>query len=360
MIPPSRPGRMIPRLREMLSFTLIAAGCTGLFGVVQGGEPVALFRSPDTLAVTITAPWRRIVRESRNQDPYPATLHYLDESGNRTEIPLTVERRGKTRQQICRFPPIRLRFDSDAVDGTLFEGNKSTKMVTHCNNGKRWEQYYVLEMLAYPIYNLVTDRSFRIRPLSVTYSDGERGKDDGPRFAFLIEDDKRVADRNGLDKYDAVEIGPRRLDPMESSRFALFQYLIGNVDWSSLGGPPGDDCCHNAKLIGPDTDGMLYALPYDFDSSGLVNAHYAAPDRSLPIALVTERLFRGFCLHNATLEAARSEFLELRPAIESIVRQESRLGAKARSRAIDYLGEFFAVLEDREKFDREVTGACRK
>ena len=137
-------------------------------------------------------------------------------------IALTVERRGKTRQRVCRFPPIRLRFDKDDVEGTLLRRQQVDQDGDALQQRRRWEQYYVLEMLAYPIYNLITERSFRVRPLSVTYHDVERDKDDGPRFAFLIEDDKLVAERNGMDKYDLVEIRPERLDPLESSRFRAF------------------------------------------------------------------------------------------------------------------------------------------
>jgi len=341
---------------------IFAAGMVAMLAVsdAHAGDAVALFETGDEVELTLSAPWRDIVRDRDNQDPYPAMLHYVDDSGARRSVALTVERRGKTRQRVCRFPPIRLRFDKDDVEGTLFDGNKSIKMVTHCNNGSRWEQYYVLEMLAYPIYNLISERSFRVRPLSVTYHDVDRDKNDGPRFAFLIEDDKLVADRNDLDKYDLVEIRPERLDPLESSRFALFQYLIGNEDWSSLGGPAGDDCCHNAKLVGPESGKPLYALPYDFDSSGLVDAQYAVPNEGLRISNVRQRLFRGFCLHNATLESARAEFLEKRDAIEAIVEGEPRLRPRNRSGAIRYLGNFFDVLEDPRSFERAITNACRK
>ena len=327
--------------------------------MAQADDGVALFESDDGIEITISAPWREVVRDRRNQAPYPATLHYADESGGRS-IPLTVERRGKTRQEVCRFPPIRLRFDKSDVAGTVFAGNKSIKMVTHCNNGQRWEQYYVLEMLAYQMYNLITDRSFRVRPLSVTYHDAERDNDDGPRFAFIIEDDKLVADRNGLDKFDAVEIRPAQLDSLESSRFALFQYLIGNADWSSLSGPVDDGCCHNAKLIAPESGAPVYALPYDFDSAGLVDAHYAVPNEALRITRVTQRLFRGFCLHNATLQSAREEFLDSRRALEMIVQTEPRLQPRYRVRATRYLGDFFDVVEDDRRFERAITDACRK
>lgn len=349
--------RAAARASVVIGAFLVALLCTPS---ARAGDGVTLFESPEALELTLSAPWRDIVRNKRNQDPYPARLHYIDDLGARHDVALTVERRGKTRQKVCRFPPVRLRFDKKDVAETVFEGNKSIKMVTHCANGQRWEQYYVLEMLAYRIYNLITDRSFRVRTLSVTYRDSDRDKDDGPRFAFLIEDDKLVADRNGLDKFDAVEIRPAQLDSLESSRFALFQYLIGNADWSSLGGPPGDDCCHNAKLIGPESGMPVYALPYDFDSSGLVDAHYAVPNEALRITRVTQRLFRGFCLHNATLESARGEFLEKRGAIEAIFETEQLLRPPNRWRAIKYLDEFFDLVADDARFERAITNACRK
>ncbi|MDX1397911.1 MAG: hypothetical protein R3204_05230, partial [Oceanospirillum sp.] len=61
-------------------------------------------------------------------------------------LDLTVERRGIKRQDACRFPPIRLRFEKDVVKGTAFRGEKSLKMVTHCEKSDRFDQYYILEM----------------------------------------------------------------------------------------------------------------------------------------------------------------------------------------------------------------------
>jgi len=322
--------------------------------------PVPLFRSTDTLPLTITAPWRQIIRNKNNQSAYPATLLYIDSSGQSREIHLTVERRGVTRQRVCEFPPIKLRFARDAVAGTLFAGNKSIKMVTHCDPGRRWDHYYILEMLAYRMYNLITDRSFRVRPLQVSYQDSQREEADESRFAFLIEDDKLVAGRNGLKKSDALSFRPDDLESLQSSRLALFQYLIGNVDWSVLSGSEGNDCCHNSKPVVPDAGTPVYALPYDFDSSGMVDAHYAAPNESLPIRYVTQRLYRGFCAHNDTLEKARAELLAQRQAVMSVIEQEPGLRERTREKTLDYLQEFFDVLSDDKSFQHKIINACRK
>jgi len=318
-----------------------------------------LFNSDETLDVSLRAPWSDIVRDEKNQDPYPATIEFSDSKGPHS-IPLTVQRRGLTRQTVCKFPPIKLRFEKEAVKGTLFSGQKSLKLVTHCDKGNRWEQYYLKEMLAYRMYNLITERSFRVRPLSITYIDSERNSDDGPRFAFLIEDDSDVAKRNKLNTLDIRLIQPRQLESLDGSRLALFQFMIGNVDWSALKGPGVRDCCHNAKLIGLDENSPLYAVPYDFDSSGLVDAHYAAPNAGLPIRDVTQRLYRGYCVHNPTLETARQEFLANEQAILGLVTNENRLNSGSIRGATRYLEEFFDILKSDSQFKKNITGRCRK
>jgi hypothetical protein len=210
------------------------------------------------------------------------------------------------------------------------------------------------------MYNLFTERSFKARPLLITYVDSVKGKKQDPRFAFLIEDDSDVAKRNELEKLDILEIDPDQLEPVEASRFALFQYMIANVDWSSLSGPDPKKCCHNAKLIGLDPNENVYAVPYDFDSSGLVDAHYAAPNEVLPINSVTQRLYRGFCEHNSTLEGAKQEFLDNEQAIYDLVSSESRLSTRSLKNVNKFLAKFFGVLRDQKKWNKLIIGKCRK
>jgi len=276
-------------------------------------------------------------------------------------LPLTVSRRGLTRQEVCQTPPIKLRFEKDTVKGTMFRGQKSLKMVTHCDKGSRWEQYYVAEMTIYQMYNLMTDLSFRVRPLSVTYIDSDRRKEDGPRFAFLIEDIDDVAQRNGMQELEVDTIKPSQLQPEEASLMALFQYMIANVDFDQTAGPRQGECCHNTRLIGVDfATNVYYAIPYDFDSSGLINTHYAAPSEILPIRYVDQRLFRGFCVNNPTLDAARQAYLEKESAIYAVIDNEERLASRSKKQMRDFLEEYFETLRDPTEFDREIIRKCRK
>lgn len=334
----------------------LALACTS--EAKQANRP--LFASDAALAVTLQAPWSELKKKTTPSVRHPAVLSYSDAQGRRHRIDASVETRGITRLSVCRFPPLRLRFAPITVAGTVFEGQASLKLVTHCRPGQVWEQYYLQEMLAYRIYNRVTDHSFRVRPLDIIYQGLSGGKTDLPQFAFLIEDVDDMARRNGRKESRQATFAPHDFDAVALSRLMLFQYLIGNTDWEVLSGPKKDKCCHNIRVTSAGASDGLIAVPYDFDSSGMVDAQYAGPHESLPIKKVTERLFRGFCRHNDALETVRREFLGHRQAIFSLLENESRLNPRRRRTLVDYFESFYLTLESQSRFAREISGKCRK
>jgi hypothetical protein len=350
---------LVALLFAVLSSFGVSKACAAPAGGDQA-KSAKLFATESPLALTLTAPWREFVRNKDAKKRYPGTLEYIDESGAKHSVPVAFQTRGHNRLKVCKFPPIKLIFEKAAVEGTPFRGNKSLKLSTHCDSGERWEQYVFKEMLAYHTYNLVTERSFKVRAASVTYVDVADRSPNGPHVSFLVEDDSEMAKRNHLEKLDMPKAPLEQLEPLESSRFSLFEYLIGNTDFAQLSGPSADRCCHNSVLIGENPQSKLFTVPYDFDSSGLVDAHYAVPNPVLKITSNRERVFRGFCANNATLEPARREFLHLEPQILDLARAESRLDAKSKESAVDYLSKGFEVLRNDEKFAREVTAKCRK
>ena len=362
-----RPHAKTRRLLTVSVFLWLTLGLLGTTSAQaqESGDvkPDKLFSSEETLEVTMIAPWRDLERNERYQDAYPAELKYTDSTGAAVTLPMTVERRGVKRQEVCRYPPIKLRFEKEVVKGTTFRGQKSLKMVTHCEKSKRFDQYYILEMLAYQMYNVLTDVSFRIRPLQVTYVESDNGKEVDSRFAFLIEDDSDLAKRNDLNKIKVPRVRVSQLHPDQTALFSLFQYMIANVDWAALAGPDPEECCHNVKLLGPEPlgeDDFILPVAYDFDSSGLVDAKYAAPPNGLPINSVTQRLYRGYCGHNPNLEPARQLILSKETEILAVIRNESRLTSSTQKKAIKYLGDFFEIARAQKKYDKYVIERCRK
>lgn len=322
-------------------------------------KPPKLFSQFGDMQVTLTGPWNTIKRNKKRDDRYPVQLAYTGSDGTQHTIDAEVSLRGITRRRICRFPPLKLHFDKESLKGTEFRGNKSLKLVTYCDVNSKYEQYYIKEYLTYRIYNLITDYSFRARPMIIEYKDS--GKNDSiTRFGFLIEDVDDVAKRNDLKELSIASVPFRQLDPVTTSRLSLFQFMIGNLDWAATSGPKDDKCCHNSKLIGAGNDvNPKYTVPYDFDSSGLVNAHYAAPPDGLSVRNIRQRLYRGFCVFNDEMPQTVALFKEKKTDILALFQSNKHLSDYSRERAIDYIEEFYNVIDDPNRLEKDIIGKCR-
>ena len=327
-----------------------------------------LFDDDAPIAITLTGPFPELVRAARaTPKPYAATLVLAQAGAGAQPLAIEVQARGFSRRTLgfCSFPPLLLKFDKAQAKGTLFAHQKKLKLVTYCNPAPGYDQHIVLEYLAYRLYNLVTPMSYRVRAAQVTYraSGGEAGL---TRFGFLLEDINDVADRNGRDELTAAshQVSAARLDAQAAARATLFEYMIGNLDWEFLAGPPGRGCCHNARLIAAPnasaaTATAVVPVPYDYDSSGFVDAPYAQPPESVPIARITDRYYHGYCASTAAMAAVIEEFRARRAAMLALIEGEPRLDASSRSKAERYLEGFFAVLDDPRRVQRDIIGHCR-
>jgi len=320
-----------------------------------------LFSNTGEMQVTLSGPWRTIKRNIEKDDLYPAQLTYTGADGQQHTLDVEVSPRGLTRRlRVCDFPPLKIHFDKENTKGTEFRGNKSLKLVTYCQTSTKYEQYYIKEFLAYRIYNLITDYSFRVRPMVIDYTDSQSKSSSIIRFGFLIEDLDDVAERNDLKKLSVAKIPYTELDPVTISNFSLFQYMVGNLDWAATDGPEEESCCHNAKLIGAGNDAIpKYGVPYDFDSTGLVNAHYALPPNNLKVSNIRQRLYRGFCHSNDQLPGSVKLFNEKKTNILALFKNDKRLTDKNRETAIAYIEGFYATINDPDKFKKEITDKCR-
>lgn len=332
-----------------------------LSNAAKDSKPPKLFDAGSVMKVTLTGPWKTVKRNVKDDVMYPVKLSYTGADGQQQVLDVEVAPRGITRRlRVCKFPPLKIHFDKDKTKGTEFRGNKSLKLVTYCQVNTKYEQYYVKEFLVYRMYNLLTDYSFRVRPMIIEYKDSEDDDDSITRFSFLIEDVDDVAERNDFKELSIATTPYRKLDPVTISKFSLFQYMIGNLDWSATGGPKKDSCCHNARLIGVNNETLpRYGVPYDFDSSGLVDAHYASPPNGLKMRNIRQRLYRGFCAFNDELPQTAVLFNEKKAEILALFENNSYLNDRTRKTAISYIEGFYEILNDPKRFKRYITDKCR-
>lgn len=355
-------------LAPVMLVALIATALAQAPPATSGSHaPVApLFTSHEPLTFTIEAPLSTIFKD-RGTDRVERDSKVIlpGSDGQVVTLDIDIRTRGKSRanRRICEFPPLRLDFDT-AGRGTVFEGQNALKLVVHCQDGRaEYEQYVLQEYLVYRMYNLLTDHSFRARLARVTYVDTDGKRDPVTRYAFLLEDVDDLAARNRVKAVRIEAVPPQLGDPGSVALVAVFQYLVGNPDWSLFSVEPGEDaCCHNTVPIGA-VSGPMFSVPYDFDVSGIVNTRYAdrlfGPEqRNMGIRRVRERAYRGFCASADHLPAIFALFNQKRDAIYALYREQPGLHPEVVKETVEYLDAFYETINDPAKRAREIERRC--
>jgi hypothetical protein len=347
---------------------------TAVTGILIFGSAAAddrspgLFDSQDVLEVTLTGPLLDVVRD---RDPEPLEHDMKLTVGGQT-LDVKVRPRGNFRRcgaggvanckpTICKFPPIRLNFKKKGGEGTPFAGQDKLKLVTHCQDRDSYQQNVFKEYLAYRVLNLLTDESFRVRMLHVNYED-TAGKESTTRYAFVLEDVKDMAKRNGAKYVKPEEIERSQLAQPAATLVAVYQYFISNTDYSLIRARAGDTCCHNMRLVQREPD-VYVPVPYDFDISGIVNATYAYPDGGLAerynLNSVRDRLYRGFCTDRATLDAVLAKFVDNRDAIYGLINESGPMSSRTVSATQKFFDGFYKVVEKESRLERAFVRGCR-
>ena len=133
------------------------------------------------------------------------------------------------------MPPLKLIFKNNV--NAAFYHLKSLKLVSACKPNSYGEQNLLKEYIIYKIYNLITDKSFRVRLLNLRYQDSSSVKKPINEHAFLIEDIKEVAKRNQCIDYTSKFFATERTDRMQTTIVSVFEYMIGQYRLGDTGKP---------------------------------------------------------------------------------------------------------------------------
>ena len=106
--------------------------CLLLLSALAVAQDAPLFESDETLEITIEAPMRTLLRHTADRPVVDGKAHYADATGEMVSLAVQVSTRGKSRLDVCKFPPLALSVKKKAAAGTVFEGQKNLKLVTHC------------------------------------------------------------------------------------------------------------------------------------------------------------------------------------------------------------------------------------
>ena len=312
-----------------------------------------LFEADEVLNITLEGNMRNLLND-RTGIPknYPLILSYSKEDNKEIAIPVEVKTRGHFRRlkQNCVYPPLMIGFPNEGPHlSSMFGDQKKIKLVMPC----RGDEYIIREWLVYKLYNLVTPKSFKAKLVKLTLTDPKNKKPLAPFYAMLLEEQKQMAKRN---KSVLVErkIRPEQVQTEAFLNMAVFEYLIGNTDWSI-------EYLQNIKLLAKDSNAVATSVPYDFDHAGIVNTPYAQPEEALQLASVRERRYRGYCVKDMKVfNAVIAHYNLLKKDIYSLYADCALVDEKYIKSTIKYLDDFYTTINNPKLWQKEFGYPCDK
>jgi len=317
---------------------------------LQAGKADTLFLSDDILKVELRSDFTAIQKD-RSEEPvyHEGELIYRTGNGDHVKLSVRVMVRGNFRRdpKHCEFPPLYVNFRKSEVKNTIFDNQNRIKLVTHCQS----REDLIEEYMVYKMYNQVTKRSMKARMARIIYYDTKADSVLFTNYSFFIEDKDKVAERNNS-KETLKFMTPFSLDKESYMKLTFFQYMIGNRDWyvSSR---------KNIDLMQPDdTSQAPYAIPYDFDFCGMIDADYTKPQGVPKEKLSERRIYKGICYSEGELNEVFDFYRRLRPAFVSIIKSQKYLSAYTRRQDIRYIGYFYKVIGDKNLLSKEFLERC--
>ena len=310
-----------------------------------------LFEDAAILEISLQGNVRDLLNDRTAQPQnHPITLAYKGDDSAQHSLAVSAKTRGHFRKlkENCIYPPILLHFTkSDALNASVFGKQDKYKLVMPC----RGDEYVVREWLVYKIYNLVTPKSFQAKLVKVKIEDTKSNKNPPPFFGILLEEDKKMAKRNHKISIER-KLRPEQTETDAFLKMAVFEYLIGNTDWSV-------QYQQNIKLVAEDSNGVATTVPYDFDHSGLVNAPYAMPAEELQMRSVLERRYRGYCVKNMKqFDASIALFNRIKKDIYHLYTDCDWLDEKYKKSTLKYLDEFYLTINNSTTLQKEFGYPC--
>ncbi len=330
---------------------IMVHSCLWTFAQMPGAAP--LFQDEKPLEIKFAISLDDLKRTTQDSVYFPTVMTFKNDDGSWDSVHIDIRARGNFRRKYCSIPPMRIKINKADRKGKLFEGTKSLKLVLPCHVTKNNNDLVLKEYVCYQLYEPTTPYVFGTRLVEITLNETSgRNSKTYQLKGFFIEDDDAVAKRFDSKVVDVDKLHPLSLQDTCSIRMDLFQYMIGNTDFSTT-------FFHNAKII-KTKRGKYIPIAYDFDMSGFVNAPYATWDPSLEISTVRERVYRGFCRDEQVAEYVRAEYINLEPAILGVIdRHQAYFDPRELAGMRRYVHDFFSTMKNDGSYRQRIAATCR-
>jgi hypothetical protein len=282
------------------------------------------------------------------------TIHLSKTDSMSRDIELKT--RGIWRNQNCTFAPIELNIKKAGFGYADLDKISKIKLAPQCNFNKINEDYVLREYLAYKLFNVLTDTSFRVRLVAINYVDTQKKRKPIKQYAFFIEPLEMLCARTNCLPIKLRTLNQKSIIPRIMDRLSIFNYMIGNYDWSV----PGQHNVAVIKSLSYEPSGLGIAIPHDFDWTGLVNPTYAIPTEEIGTENVRERLFVGICRSKEVFKNELEMFREKRNDFFKVINDFSYVTNQTKKDINVYLDGFFNQLTgNKEIILSNIIGKCK-
>jgi hypothetical protein len=302
-----------------------------------------LFEDEELLNITLKFDLSTYFRSKPQKEYLKANITIYHGTSDSVSRDIRLKTRGVFRNSYCLFAPIELNLKKANFGYSDLNKISRLKLVPQCSSGKDKEDYVLREYLVYKLFNVMTDTSFRVRLVRVSYIDSQKDRKPVKQYAFLLEPVEMLAARTNCMQVKTVTINQKSIEPWIMDRIAIFNFMIGNYDWSV----PGQHNIQVLKTLNIDPFALGVAVPHDFDWTGLVNPTYAVPAENVGTENVRERIFLGVCRNRNIYNKELDIFLSKKDDFYEVINEFQYITQKVKKDMTDYLDGFFRQLEGR-------------
>ena len=115
----------------------------------------ALFLDQTPLEIKLSYSNKDMNRKTNDSTFIDTNLEYLH-NDKWDSIEVNLRARGNFRRSQCYFPPVKMKIKKKQYTGTIFDGNKTMKLVLPCKLESEKNDNILQEFLAYKIYEQIS------------------------------------------------------------------------------------------------------------------------------------------------------------------------------------------------------------
>lgn len=285
---------------------------------------------------------------------HKAVLEYTNIDSCTTSLNVKLRTRGNFRRKptTCNMPPIKLKISKKESKGTLFEGFKTLKIVNQCRLYRgNYQEYLFQEYLIYEYYTLLTQFSLRVRLMRITYIDINDDSEIS-RFAFFIEPEENMAERNNSTVVKQEDALPEDLRISHLTMLSFFEYMIMNTDYCI-------PLLHNILTVKPANSDQLIAVPYDFDWSEIINIPYRYNQFTIDEDKIPKRIYTGNCPDEKTIKTIIGFFNTYKKSLKKLNADFEYISEETRKKNNDNINDFYRIINKPRLLRKNTLTNCK-